>query len=203
MCPEFWMFATFYIVTIALLHFVFNKCTCQYSITHFRLLPREQENVFFLSWKLNCRLPHATRMATILQLDWFCYQKLAELNDSLRLSCWRFAVRAGVTGNLAGWISCGIIRSSCQLISISGSYSPGCLWGFQPLSQRNTLKTRLKWERTLQDVLQRLSQGSTATSQMSVMADGIWNIWITQKDEDSFSKRIAWVFQMHKIMLWP
>lgn len=88
----------------------------------------------------------------------FCYQKWAWLDDDRRQSSQSFMVRSGVTGNCPQeiqLISCCFIWAGCW--AAAGSSLSGSslvlrrLWGFQLLSQWNTLKTRLIWRRTLQD----------------------------------------------------
>ena len=131
-------------------------------------------------------MPHVWRL---LQLwDSFCYQTWTGLNDALWLSPGRFFCDESWCHRKLGWISVALSGlpigpplAHRYLWIFSGAWR---LWGFQLLSHGNTLKTRLIWERTPQDVLQRLSQGSLATSQLSEMVDWLEMWMVADKAEN-------------------
>ena len=102
--------------------------------------------------------------------------------QSLMMLCSHsLGVQAGSCGDRKlDWISGGFIgdRPPAHLyLCIFSGAKP--LWGFQPLSQWNTLKTRLKWEEMPEDVQWGLSQGC---SDIQVIWNDWWNCKKCQKD---------------------
>ena len=115
-------------------------------------------------------MPRAGRLLLLLR-DWFCYQKWAGLDDTLRLSSGVFAARAGVTGNSAG-SPCGFIRAGCWAAAGS-SLSLDLLWCRVPL-RLSTLIT-VKYIKDKINMRENTT-GSAATSRLSQTLDVTWNV---------------------------